>query len=152
VLSLRRYDAYIHIYVYSHICIYTYICIFTHMHIHSFWGSTSPWCPNWPPGCKDPPGSASQVDETIGMCHHTLFSHAYWKVTSVDQCSLAIPFLGFQELAWESSNKLSLITSYFSKCGASLSHYPTSLHMSFDYTINQIHFQRMKIYTKELCC
>lgn len=43
------------------------------------------------------------------------------------------------------------LSSMFSKCGASESHRPASSPMTFDDIINQIHFQRVKIYRKTLC-
>lgn len=48
----------------------------------------------------------------------------------------------FQELVWEFPSKMTLIpyvSSMFSKCGVNESRHPTSLHMTFDYIINQIY-------------
>lgn len=81
-------------------------------------------------GSNDPPVSGSEAVRTIIMYHQSLLSDAYWKGSSLlVKTVLEYHFQKFQELVWEFSNKLSLISSYSSKCGSSESCSPTNLHM-----------------------
>lgn len=94
------------------------------------------------------PQPPKQLERQV-VHHHARLSCSYRKDRSAEQSLLLEEF---QDLLWAFSNILSLTTSLFSECGAGGAHYLTSLHMTFDHTINQIRSQSVKIYAKSCCC
>ena len=78
----------------------------------------------------------------------------HWKDTSTAHSTLDYHFNNSSRISLGGSQQteswvsLLHISSMFSKHDASESHHPASLHMTSDHTISQIHFQRVKIYTK----
>lgn len=93
---------------------------------------------------------ASRTTEGVGTCPPTPAATSYpiEKIPPLVKTSLEHHFQkSFKNQFLNQLSTLLYIFSMFSKCGASESH-PTSLHMTFDCIIRQIHFQRVKTDTK----